>query len=203
MTTSRLEAFSDGVFAIAITLLVLELKVPAGHDLWQSLKDEWPSFAAFAVSFWVIGIIWVNHHGVLDHLGRTDRGVLYLNLLLLFTVVFIPFPTALIADHLKAGEDEEVAAAVYAGSFLAMGLSYGLLWTYITRHRDLLGVEMSDEEIRSTSIRFLIGNPIYALAFAMAWISPDAVLLIIAGLAIYYAVAGMRSPPVERRERSG
>ena len=73
MKTNRLEAFSDGVFAVAITLLVLDLNVPGGDQLWHQLKEEWPSFASFFVSFWVIGIIWVNHHGLLDHLKRTDR----------------------------------------------------------------------------------------------------------------------------------
>jgi TMEM175 potassium channel family protein len=196
VTTNRLEAFSDGVFAIAITLLVLELNVPAGDNLWHQLKEEWPSFASFFVSFWVIGIIWVNHHGVLDHLARADRGVLYLNLLLLFTVVFIPFPTALMAEHLKSGADEEVAAVVYSGAFLAMAISYGFLWTYITNRRELLGVKMTDEEIRRTSRSFLIGNPFYALAVGMAFISPAVVLVIIALLAVYYAVAGMRSPAI-------
>ena len=113
MKTNRLEAFSDGVFAVAITLLILEINVPEGEHLWHELKEEWPSFASFFVSFWVIGIIWVNHHGLLDHLKRADRGVLYLNLLVLMTVVFIPFSTALMADHLKSGADEEVAAFVY------------------------------------------------------------------------------------------
>jgi TMEM175 potassium channel family protein len=194
VTTRRLEAFSDGVFAIAITLLVLELAVPTGDHLWHQLGDEWPSFAAFFVSFWVIGIIWVNHHGVVDHLKRADRGVLYLNLLVLFTVVFIPFPTALLAEHLKSGVDEQTAAIVYASSFLAMAIAYGLLWTYITRHRELLGVELSDEEVRRTSITFLIGNPFYAAAVAVAFVSPAAVLVIIGALAVYYMAAGMRSP---------
>jgi uncharacterized membrane protein len=194
VTTNRLEAFSDGVFAIAITLLVLELDVPAGDHLWHDLNEEWPSFAAFFVSFWVIGIIWVNHHGVLDHLARADRGLLYLNLLLLFTVVFIPYPTALLAEHLKSGEDEEVAAVVYSGSFFAMGTSFSLLWTYITRHRHLLGVELTDEQIRRTTTRFVIGSPIYAIAVVFAFISPAVVLVIIALLAFYYAIAGMRSP---------
>jgi uncharacterized membrane protein len=194
MTTNRLEAFSDGVFAIAITLLVLELNIPTGDNLWHQLKEEWPSFASFFVSFWVIGIIWVNHHGVVDHLKRADRGVMYLNLLVLLTVVFIPFPTALLAEHLKSGADEEVAAVVYSGAFLAMAIAFGFLWTYITRHRELLGVELSNEEIRRTSITFLIGNPFYALAVGIAFISPAVVLVIIALLALYYAVAGMRSP---------
>jgi uncharacterized membrane protein len=197
MTTRRLEAFSDGVFAIAITLLVLELAVPKGNGLWHQLKDEWPSFAAFFVSFWVIGIIWVNHHAVLDHLARADRGVLYLNLLLLLTVVFIPFPTALFAEHLKSGADERVAALVYSASFLAMAISYGFLWTYITNRRQLLGVELTDAQIRRTTRSFLIGIPFYGLAVAVSFVSPAAVLAMIAALAFYYAVAGMRSPLAE------
>jgi len=197
VTTNRLEAFSDGVFAIAITLLVLELNVPEGEHLWEQLKDEWPSFAAFFVSFWVIGIIWVNHHGVLDHLARADRGVLYLNLLLLFTVVFIPFPTALLADHLKSGEDEKVAAIVYSGAFIAMSLAYGALWTYITKRKQLLGVELTDEQIRRTSVRFQIGTPFYVVQLAFAFISPAVVLVLNAALALYYMFAGMRSPMAE------
>jgi uncharacterized membrane protein len=194
MTTNRLEAFSDGVFAVAITLLVLEIDVPGGENLWHQLKEQWPSFAAFAVSFWVIGIIWVNHHGVIDHLRRADRGVLYLNLLVLMTVVFIPFSTELFAVHLKSGAGEKVAAIVYSSSFLAMGVSFGLLWTYVTSHREALGVSLTDEEVRRTKRSFLIGNPIYALAFAMSFVSPAAVLAIVALVALYYAVVGMRSP---------
>jgi TMEM175 potassium channel family protein len=194
MTKNRLEAFSDGVFAVAITLLVLEIGIPEGDDLWHKLGDEWPSFAAFFVSFWVIGIIWVNHHGVIDHLKRADRGVLYLNLLLLMSVVLIPFATALMAEHLNSGEDEHVAAAVYAGSFVLMAVAFSALWEYITRHREKLGVELTDEEVRRRSLAFQIGNPFYALAVIVAFISPAAVLVIIGALAVYYMVAGMRSP---------
>jgi uncharacterized membrane protein len=194
MTKARLEAFSDGVFAVAITLLVIEIAVPTGEDLWHQLKDEWPSFAAFFVSFWVIGIIWVNHHGVLDHLKRANRGVLYLNLLLMMTVVFIPFSTALLAEHLKSGADEEVAAVVYSAAFTAMGLAFGSLWTYITRHRQALGVELSDDEVRRRTVVFLIGNPFYVIALVVAFISPAAVLVINGAVAIYYMVVGMRSP---------
>jgi uncharacterized membrane protein len=194
MTKARLEAFSDGVFAVAITLLVIEIAVPTGEDLWHQLREEWPSFAAFFVSFWVIGIIWVNHHGVLDHLKRANRGVLYLNLLLLMTVVFIPFSTALLAEHLKSGADEEVAAVVYSAAFTAMGLAFGSLWTYITRHRQALGVELSDDEVRRRTVVFLVGNPFYVIALVVAFISPAAVLVINGAVAIYYMVVGMRSP---------
>jgi uncharacterized membrane protein len=194
MKTNRLEAFSDGVFAVAITLLVLDLNVPGGGDLWHQLREEWPQFASFFVSFWVIGIIWVNHHGLLDHLKRTDRAVLYLNLLVLMTVVFIPFSTALMANHLKSGADEKVAALVYALTFFAMGVAFALLWTYVMGHRRELGVQIPDEEVRRTSIAFTIGNPIYAIAVIMAFISPAVVLAIVALVAVYYMVVGMRSP---------
>lgn len=194
MKTSRLEAFSDGVFAVAITLLVLDLHVPGGENLWHQLKQEWPQFAAFFVSFWVIGIIWVNHHGLLDHLKRVDRPVLYLNLLVLMTVVFIPFSTALMADHLKSGADENVAALVYALAFLAMGMAFGLLWTYVTRHRASLGVELRDEQVRRTTATFLIGNPFYLAAVIVSFISPALVFIIVAAVAVYYMLAGMRSP---------
>jgi uncharacterized membrane protein len=194
MSKNRLEAFSDGVFAVAITLLVIEIAVPTGEGLWHQLKDEWPSFASFFVSFWVIGIIWVNHHGVLDHLKRADRGVLYLNLLVLMTVVFLPFATALLAEHLKSGADEKVAAAIYSAAFLAMGLAMGALWTYITHHRDGLGVELSDAEVKRRTREFVIGNPFYVAALVVSFISPAVVLVIIAGVAVYYMAIGMRSP---------
>ena len=194
MKTGRLEAFSDGVFAVAITLLVLEINVPGGENLWHQLKEEWPSFASFLVSFWVIGIIWVNHHGLLDHLKRADRHVLYMNLLVLMTVVFIPFSTALMAEHLKSGADEKVAAIVYALAFLVMALAFNLFWTYVVKHRRELGVEISDHEVRRMTVGFMIGTPVYLVSVAMAFITPAAVLIIIGAVAAYYMVAGMRSP---------
>ena len=204
MTTNRLEAFSDGVFAVAITLLVLELNVPSGDHLWHQLAEEWPSFAAFTVSFFVIGIIWVNHHSVIDHIGRANRTVLFLNLVLLFAVVFIPFSTALVAEHLKSGEDENAAAAVYAISFTLMSIGFGALWTYIVspRHRKELEVSISDEEIRVRTRRFTVGNLIYPVAIAISFISPAIVLVVIGLLALYYAIpwGGMRSPG-ERQAR--
>ena len=198
MATNRLENFSDAVFAIAITLLVLEINVPVSHDLWAPLGDEWPSFAGYAVSFAVIGIIWINHHAVLDHLERADRPVLVLNLVLLLWIGFLPFPTALLAEHLKSGADEEVAAAVYSGAMAMMGLAFGFLWIYISRHRHLLGVELTDDQVRRATWRFVAGNPLYALAVGVSFVSPAIVLVVIALLAIYYALPGaggaMRSP---------
>jgi hypothetical protein len=103
----------------------------------------------------------------------------------------------LIAEHLKSGADEEVAAVVYSAAFLAMAMAFGCLWTYITRHREQLGVELTDEEVRRTTLIFLIGNPFYAVALIVAFISPAAVLVINALLAVYYLVVGMRSPELD------
>ncbi len=123
--TNRIEAFSDGVFAIAITLLVLELRVPdapAGH-LAEALLHQWPAYASYVVSFLIIGIIWVNHHAMFQHIVKADRTLVFLNLLLLLCVSFIPFPTALLADFFHAGADQYVAAVVYSTTMTAMGVA--------------------------------------------------------------------------------
>jgi uncharacterized membrane protein len=202
VSVNRLEAFSDGVFAIAITLLVLEIHVPeaGAGGLWHALTEEWTSFAAFAVSFLVIGIVWINHHGVIDHLQRTNRTVLYLNLLLLFSVAFLPFPTGLLAEHLDAGIDEEVAAAVYMGAMSLLAVSFSMLWTYITRRRQELGVDLTASEIRRRTRLFTAGTPVYLASIGIAFVSPEAVLVINALVAVYYAgVGGMTSPEMEER----
>jgi hypothetical protein len=98
------------------------------------------------------------------------------------------------AEHLKSGADETVAALVYALAFLAMGLAFNLFWIYIVKHRRELGVEIPDEEIRSISVGFMIGSPIYGIAVIMAFVSPALVLIIIPAVAVYYMLAGMRSP---------
>jgi uncharacterized membrane protein len=204
--TSRLEAFSDAVFAIAITLLVLGLHVPASGDgsLGHALVDEWPSFASYLVSFVVIGIIWVNHHAVLDHVTEADRTLLFLNLFLLLWVTFIPFPTAVLAEHLRTGSDEHLAAAIYSGTMTLMGLSFGALWLYIVR-AGLLTPLMPPEQIRATTISFIAGNPFYLAAIGISFVSASVTLAIIAALAVYYVVAGrgggMASPRRAREQR--
>ena len=201
MSTNRLEAFSDGVFAIAITLLVLEIAVPsnAGDDLAHALGEQWPSYVAYLVSFLVIGIIWMNHHAVIDHLREVDRPLMALNLFLLLWIGLIPWPTRLVAEYMReGGEAERVAALVYAGTMTMMGLAFGLLWRYAaSRRRNLLAVELSDAEIASRTRRFTIGTPIYGLALVVALFSAPASLAIIAALAVYYALpqGGMMRGP--------
>jgi uncharacterized membrane protein len=132
--TGRTEAFSDGVLAIAVTLLVLDLHVPLSNVLHEplavALADEWPAYAAYVTSFLIIGIIWVNHHAVFELVGRVDRRVLFLNLLLLMAVVAIPFATALLSEYLLAGNgNARTAALVYSAVMLVMSFGFALLYT--------------------------------------------------------------------------
>jgi uncharacterized membrane protein len=190
---SRLEAFSDGVFAIAITLLILEIKVPegAGEDLPHQLADQWPSYVSYVVSFFVIGVIWLNHHALFAHLARVDRKLMALNLVLLFTVATIPWPTSLLATYMREGGDgERLAALIYSATMFAMGIVFGALWRYAARDRRLLGSDLTEDEIRSRTFRFTIGTPLYLVALLVALVSAPACLAINAALAIYYAIPG-------------
>jgi uncharacterized membrane protein len=185
--SGRLEAFSDGVFAVAITLLALNLAVPGpGHGpLGQQLADHWPVFAAYVVSFLTIGIIWVNHHAVVGNFSEVDRPLLFLNLLLLFFVISIPFATATIADYLKGGPDAALAAAIYQGVFLGMSLSFGgLFWASIRRSH--LKVPLSGAGARAALVRFTIGGVAYAAAIGIAYLSAPASLLVSGLVAVYY-----------------
>src|SRR3954469_6230550 len=177
MATNRLEAFSDGVFAIAITLLVLEIDVPtdSGDGLAHALAEQWPSYLAYVVSFLVVGIIWMNHHAVIDHLRAADRPLMGLNLFLLLWVGLIPWPTKLVAEYMReGGSGEQTAALAYAGTMTMMGLAFGLLWTYAARDRRLLATDLSDAEIKRRSHRFTVGTPIYAVSIVVALFSaPD------------------------------
>ncbi len=146
-----MEVFSDGVFAIAITLLVLEIHVPepgAGESLGHELLAQWPSYAAFVVSFLTIGIIWINHHAMVRRLRVTDHSILIWNLLLLMTVSALPFTTALMAAYLKQGQGESLAAAVYSGSFLLMSLVFSGMKRHILFERVDFLEQGLDESLR-------------------------------------------------------
>jgi len=191
MSSRRLEGFSDGVFAIAITLLVLDLAVPPREGsqdggLGAALGRQWPSYFAYLVSFLVIGIIWVNHHTIFDKVRLVDRPILFANLALLLTVSAIPFPTRLIAEYLTAGEDAHTAAAVYSATMLAMGLAYSALWIAITRDARFLHEHVDPVTSRAALRRFGLGNVFYLATVGLAFISAVATLAVHAALAIYY-----------------
>jgi uncharacterized membrane protein len=201
--SSRLEAFSDGVFAVAITLLALNLAVggPGPHQasLADQLAAHWPAFAAYAVSFATIGIIWVNHHMLFRNFSQIDRTLLFLNLLLLFFVVTIPFATSTLAAYLRSGgQDASLAAAIFQGVFVGMSVSFaGLFWWGIRRGHTK--TSFTPDSARRATIRFGIGNVFYLAAIGVAFLSATASLVVSALVAVYYIFEhtppGEASPP--------
>jgi uncharacterized membrane protein len=187
--TTRIEAFSDGVIAIAITLLVLEVRVPhveEGESLWDALRGLWPSYVGFGLSFVIIGIIWANHHEMFDFITRANRTLVLLNLLFLLCVGFLPFPTALLAEYLGR-EGERAAVNVYSGWMLVTALSYVVLWWY-PRHAGLISPEANPRAVRAMVRSFRIGPPGYVLAFLLSFVSTWASLILLALLALAYIV---------------
>src|SRR5690349_9477079 len=171
--TSRLEAFSDGVFAIAATLLVLEIGVSEAdaHHLGQALLDLWPSYLAYATSFITIGIIWMNHHTCVETMRRVDRTFLFLNLLLLMTVSFLPFPTKLVAEHLQ-GPGEQAAVYAYSATFVVMAVLYNVWWRYASTNRRLIADTVPEQRLRAITHAFNPGVPIYVITLLVAIVSP-------------------------------
>jgi uncharacterized membrane protein len=192
LDTGRVEAFSDGVFAIAITLLVLGLSIPpAGKehgDLGRLLARAWPSYVAYFVSFLVIGIIWVNHHAMFRLIARADRPLLFINLALLAIVAIIPFPTGLLATYIRHGPvDAHLAAALYSGTMLAMSVAFLALWLWATRAGSgLLHERLDRTAARAAVRRFGAGNLIYAALVGMSFLSAPVTLAFHFIVALYY-----------------
>jgi len=185
---SRVEAFSDGVIAVAITLLALNLAVagPGHGPLLRQLGDHWPSFVAYLISFFTIGIIWVNHHALVANIAVVDRTLLFLNLVLLLFVVLIPFVTATMADYLTSGgQDAHVAMAMYAVVFEGMGLSFAAIFEW-TLHEGRTLQPVPEEARRAARWRFSLGSLVYVVAIAVAFVSAPAALAIIGLMAVYY-----------------
>jgi TMEM175 potassium channel family protein len=205
MSTGRAEAFSDGVFAIAITLLVLDIHVPSpgpGQSLGHELAVRWPSYAAYVVSFLSIGIIWINHHAMFRRLRVVDHSILVWNLLLLMSVGVLPFTTALMAAYLTEGQGEILAAAVYSGSFLVMSVIFAATNRHILFGNPQLLEEGIDPALKRQAIsRGVVGLLPYLLATVLAFVSPYLTLGICAAIAVFYALpfasatAGVASGP--------
>ena len=192
MSTGRLESFSDGVIAVAATLLVLNIVVPAPEktpDLAHTLGHMWPVYAAYATSFITIGIIWINHHAMISRLRLADHAILILNLLLLMSISVLPFATSLIATYLREGHGQKLAAAVYAGSLLVMSLLFVTLnWHILFRKMNLMREKLTLEERRRIISRGAAGILPYTLAAALAPVSPYITLAICGAVAAFYAL---------------
>ena len=203
MTTDRLETFADGVFAIAATLLILDVALPADLDdsLGTALLHIWPQYVAYAISFATIGIIWVNHHVVLQQVERADRAFLFLNLGLLLAVAFIPFPTRVLAEFVRTS-DGRAAALLYGFTMLAMSATFLSVWLYASAGRRLIRPDADPSAISGITRSFLPGLPMYAAATLVAFVSPEASAALFGLLALFYVVSSAllgRGAPVGDR----
>ncbi len=187
----RLEAFSDGVLAIAITLLVLEIRVPPAEDLAdpdrlvQALGALWPSYLGYLISFVTVGIIWANHHNLFRLVDRVSHGLILGNLLLLLTVGFLPFPTALLAATLDTAS-AQIGVLIYAGTFVVVAIAFNVLW-YEIRHRPgVLRPEVDSWSVAAITRSYRLGPPGYLIAFVGALISPALGMAVIVVLTLLY-----------------
>jgi uncharacterized membrane protein len=199
---SRLEAFSDGVFAVAITLLVLNLAVAGpgtpGHlnpPLLRQLGHLWPALAAYVLSFFMIGIIWVNHHVLIRSIKTVDRTLLFLNLVLLLFVVLIPFANATVADYrLSNSHSGRVAMVLYGLVFLGMSVGFGAIFEW-SLHGDRRYQSLPPEAHWPARLRFVGGGGVYVVAIVVALFNSIAAFVIIALVAVYYIVERTPASP--------
>lgn len=204
LTTARLEAFSDGVFAIAITLLILEIKVPhqpAGEShipLAAALAAEWTSYLGYVVSFVMIGIYWVNHHYIFRFYAKTDHVFNLLNIFFLMTISFLPFPTAVLSDYLESPGDERIAVIFYAFGLLLPSFAFLLMWLYASRDYRLIDRRIEPSFVRFLAFQYAGSTLIYAAAIIVAWHNYKIGLAVCLGLTLLYLLPSKK--PNLRRE---
>jgi uncharacterized membrane protein len=190
--TGRLEAFSDGVFAVAITLLALDLQVPKLGDhasplaVAQALARQWPSYIAFITSFFTVLILWVSHHSLFRLVQRTNARLLFANGLLLMLTTVVPFSTSLVTEYLRFPA-AKLACAVYGGIFVLMSLAFNLLWYGVLSDRKLLKSDASPEVIVRFNRSYRLGTPVYIAATAGAFVSPYVTIGLCTALWIFWA----------------
>src|SRR5579859_5697119 len=191
--TGRIEAFSDGVFAVAITLLVLDIQLPhqiySDAQLLEYLAGQWPDLLAFVTSFLTIGVMWLNHHRLFTHIGRANTTLILINLLLLLLIVFVPYPTALVAQYLAhPSPDHHVAALLLSGVYVLLAMLFNLLWRYGSSMERLID-ESSDRAAREHITRqYRFGPVFYVVAFVLAWFNAEASVLLNLLFAIFFAL---------------
>jgi uncharacterized membrane protein len=206
--TGRVEAFSDGVFAVAITLLVLTIKIPGvdvpasqlpnDTQLWAILLSEWPMLAAYITSFATIGVMWINHHRLYTYIKRTNTILMLLNLLLLLLIVFVPVPTALVAEYLVR-PDQHVSALLYSGTYVIVAVCFNLLWRYASYHNRLLATNADSHAVRAITKQYWFGPIVYLLAFILALFSALASLTLCFLLALFFAIPPRLPRPVSEQ----
>jgi uncharacterized membrane protein len=172
--TGRTEAFSDGVFAFAITLLVLDLHVPESefNHLWRGIADQWPSYLGYATSFLTVGGIWLVHHGIFRRVQYANRRVMNVNLVLLMAIVFLPFPTTLVAEAIRSSSAERAAVIFYGASLLVISLLFSALWGAVASDRSLLKPEVSEKEVNAIARATTPSLGFYVVVIALAFIAP-------------------------------
>ncbi len=193
--TDRLEAFSDGVFAFAITLLILGLKDPTSGStvsLFQGLLGEWPTFFAFVTSFITILIMWMNHHNMFNYIRRVDREFMLLNGVLLLFVTLTPFTTLLVASHIL-NSDANTAAVVYAGQFFLLAIAWNILWRYASNNHRLLGKDVAISQVEGVTRQYYVAPLFYTLALIVAFFSALAGVVTILLVAAFYGITATRT----------
>ena len=188
--TTRVEAFSDGVFAIAITLLILEIKVPSPSSgpLAPQLIRQWPSYVSFVISFAFIGIMWMNHHRLFTHINRCDDLLLVFNLLLLLGVTAVPFPTSVLATHLGR-PDQRAATILFNATYFFIAVFFNVLWRYAaSTERGLLAPDVDMASVERISRQYAFGPMLYLICLGLAWVSVPASLLMNIALACFFAL---------------
>jgi uncharacterized membrane protein len=172
--TGRIESFSDGVFAFAITLLVLDLHVPVSDfdHLWRAIAHQWPAYLGYVTSFLTVGGIWFVHHGIFRRVQYANRRVMNINLLLLMAVAFLPFPTSLVAEAIRSSSAERAAVIFYGGSLLVISLLYSALWRVVASDRSLLKPEVTQKEVDAIARGTTPSLGFYLVVILLAFIAP-------------------------------
>ncbi len=194
--TGRVEAFSDGVFSIAMTLLVLDIKVPRAADvgtasLGDLLLRQWPTYVSYVLSFATVLIMWTNHHKLFRLIRRSDHTFLMINGLLLMFVTLVPFPTALLAEHI-ARPGATAAAAVYSGTFVCIALLFNVLWHYAAHEGRLLSRTHDRDAAESITRQYRFGPLLYLAAFVLAFVYVPASVGLCGLLAAFFALPGRK-----------
>src|SRR5215510_1926884 len=192
MTTQRIEAFSDGVFAIAITLLVLEIKVPhvaAGGSLWAELVHLWTSYFGYVFSFFMIGVYWANHHHIFNVYKRSDHYFVLLNVLFLMCISFLPFPTAVLAEYIAEPEHQQAAMTFYALGLFLPAFSWLMTWLYASYKHPLVDPKLSTAYIAKITRMFVISNLLYLAAVMISLWNGIAGLIVCSSLTLLYLKA--------------